>query len=95
MIQRRARQFHVLHRHHNTSSVTDMLQTEVEIPNRPKNWRKTMYKIMSKITNSLVNIPAIQYVIYVNIVTRKQHSLSYIIPHSRCNHHLYFIRRTI
>ncbi|KAK2178473.1 hypothetical protein NP493_542g01015 [Ridgeia piscesae] len=42
-----------------------------------------------KITNGLVGIPANKYLIPVNTVTRKQHSLSYLIPHSRCNYHLY------
>ena len=37
----------------------------------------------------LVDIPANQFLISVKIVTRKQHSLSYFIPHSSCNYHLY------
>lgn len=87
MIQRRAARY-VLYRHHNTSSVTDMLQT---LGWRSLSDRRTDAKLcmMYKIANGLVGIPANQYLIPVNIVTRKQHSLSYLIPHSRCNYHLY------
>ena len=45
--------------------------------------------MMYKIANGLVGIPAKTYLIPVNTVTRKQHSLSYLIPHTRCYYHLY------
>ena len=87
MIQRRAARY-VLHRHHNTSSVTNMLQT---LGWRSLSERRIDAKLcmIYKITNCLVGIPANKYLIPVNTVTRKQHSLSYLIPHSRCNYHLY------
>ena len=87
MIQRRAGQC-VLHHHHNTSSVTNMLQT---LGWRSLSDRRNDAKLcmMYKIANGLVGIPANKYLIPVNTVTRKQHSLFYLIPHSRCNYHLY------
>ena len=85
--QRHAARY-VLHHHHNTSSVTDMLQT--------LGWRSlsdgrndAKLCMIYKIANVLVGIPTKTYFIPVNAVTRKQHSLSYLIPHSRCNYHLY------
>ena len=88
MIQRRAARY-VLHRHHNTSSVTNMLQT---LGWRSLSDRRNYAKLcmIYRITNGLVGIPAKTYLIPVNTVTRKQHSLFYLIPHSRCNYHLYF-----
>ena len=88
IIQCRAARY-VLHRHHNTSSVTNMLQT---LGWRSLSERRIDAKLcmIYKITNGLVGIPANKYLIPVNTVTTKQHSLSYLIPHSRCNYHLYF-----
>ena len=94
MIQRRAARY-VLHRHHDTSSVTNMLQT---LRWRSLSDRRNDAKLcmIYKIINGLVSIPANKYLIPVNTVTRKQHSLYYLIPHSRCNYHLYsFLPSTI
>ena len=94
MIQRRAVRY-VLHRHHNTSSVTNMLQSLGwrSLADRRKDAKLCM---LYKISNDLVGIPANKYLIPSNTVTRKQHSLSYVIPHSRCNYHLYsFFPNTI
>ena len=94
MIQRRAARY-VLHRHHNTSSVTNMLQSLGwrSLADRRKDAKLCM---LYKISNDLVGIPANKYLIPSNTVTRKQHSLSYVIPHSRCNYHLYsFFPNTI
>ena len=94
MIQRRAARY-VLHRHHNTSSVTNMLQSLGwrSLADRRKDAKLCM---LYKISNDLVGIPANKYLIPSNTVTRKQHSFSYVIPHSRCNYHLYsFFPNTI
>ena len=94
--QRRAARY-VLHRHHNTLrllSVTYMIQT---LGWRCLSDRRNDAKLcmIYKITNGLVGIPANKYLIPVNTVTRKQHSLSYLIPHSRCNYHFFFYSSTI
>ena len=87
MIQRHAAQY-VLYRHHNISSVTDMLQTlGWRSPSDRKNDAKLC--MIHKIANGLVCIPAKTYIIPVNTVPRKQHSLSHLIPHSRYDYHLY------
>ena len=94
MIQRRAARY-VLHRHHYTSSVTNMLQT---LGWRSLSDRRNDAKLcmIYKIANGLVGIPANKYLIPRMSVTREQHSLSYLIPHSRCNYHLYsFFASTI
>ena len=94
MIQRRAARY-VLHRHHNTSSVTNMLQSLGwrSLADRRKDAKLCM---LYKISNDLVGIPANKNIFPLNTVTRKQHSLSYLIPHSRCNYHLYsFFLNTI
>ena len=87
MIQRRAARY-VLDRHHDTSSVTNMLQT---LEWRSLSDRRNDAKLcmIYKIANCLVGIPANKYLIPVNTVSRKLHSLCYLIPHSRCNYHLY------
>ena len=87
MIQRRAARYG-LHRPHNTSNVTDMLQTYQYGDPYPTE-EMTLNCMIYKIANGLVGIPAKTYLIPVNTVTRKQHSLSYLIPHSRCNYYLY------
>ena len=79
MIQRHAARY-VLHRNHNTSSVTDMLQT--------LGWRSISDKRNDAKLVGLVGIPAKTNLIHVNTGTRKQHFLSY--PHSRYNYHLYY-----
>ena len=87
MIQRCAARY-VLHRHHNTSNVINMLQT---LGWRSLSDRRNDAKLcmLYKIANGLVGIPANKYIVPVNTVTRKQHSFSYLIPHSRCNYHSY------
>ena len=81
MIRRRAARY-VLHRHHNTSSVTNMLQSLGwrSLADRRKDAQLCM---LYNISNDLVGIPATKYLIPLNTVTRKQHSLSCLIPHPR------------
>ena len=85
MVQRRAARY-VLNRFHNTSSVTDMINT--------LGWRSLEYRrtdaslcLFYKIVNGLVLIPTNQYLTPLSLSTRLHHSLAYHIPHSNCDYH--------
>ena len=45
--------------------------------------------VLYQITNALVGTPTKTYLIPLNTVTRKHKSLFYLIPHSKCNYHVY------
>ena len=93
MVQRRAARY-VLNRFHNTSSVTNMIET--------LGWRSLEYRRMDaslclfyKIVNGLVLIPADQYLIPLLRSSRLHHPLAYQIPYSNCDYHRFsFFPRT-
>ena len=49
-----------------------------------------MMYIMYNIVNGLVGVPLNQYLVPVNVISERQHSLANHFPYSRSNYHLYF-----
>ena len=81
MVQRRAARW-VLHRYHNTSSVTNMINILgwTTLEQRRLNARLVM---MYKIAHGLVAVNPHSYLIPVTRLTRFNHPLSYIQPRAR------------
>jgi len=93
MVQRRAARY-VTNRHHNTSSVTDMLN---HLGWRPLALRRTDARLcmMYKIVHCLVAIPSEKYFIPITRPSRHHHNLSFQTPSSKTDYHMYsFFPRT-
>ena len=94
MVQRRAARY-VTGRHHNTSSVSDML---AKLQWRPLQARRkdSRLSMLYKIQNHLVSTPAQPYLVPITRHTRHTHSLSYQVPQSRSDYRKFsFFPRTI
>ena len=94
MVQRRAARY-VLHRYHNTSSVSEMLQT--------LGWHTLLQRreqarlcMLFKIHTGSVAVNKDQYIIPMSHFTPGTHPYRYRIPYSRCDYHKFsFFPRTI
>jgi len=94
MVQRRAARY-VCNRHHNTSSVTNMLCTLGwrSLGDRRKDARLCL---LFKIVHNLVLVPAPTYLVPFIRSSRLHHNQAFQIPHSNADYHLFsFFPNTI
>ena len=93
MVQRRAARY-VLHRYHNTSSVTDMLHTLqwTTLEERRKQQRLAMFY---KIHHGLIAVSMANHLIPVTRASRHNHGQAYQIPRLAADYQMYsFFPRT-